>query len=99
MCVCVQFWDRQFPNSHPFFDLSLASKLFSRNPTVMVMVMVMMMMKMMKTFLRKFSPKSGEWRSFNAIRVQTSSLLLIIKTMIKSAGVVLLFHIQQVWEM
>ena len=40
---------------------------------MMVMVVVVMMMKMMKTFLRKFSLKSGEWRSFNALRVQTAS--------------------------
>ena len=40
---------------------------------MVMVVVVMMMMKMMKTFLRKFSLKSGEWRSFNAIRVQTAT--------------------------
>ena len=40
---------------------------------MVMVVVVMMMMKMMKTFLRKFSPKSGEWRSFNAIRLQTAT--------------------------
>ena len=40
---------------------------------IMEMLMVMVVVVMMKTFLRKFSLKSGEWRSFNAIRVQTAT--------------------------